>query len=136
MALENRRFLRGCRRHLRVSGAGRREGGDLRLQLERAPLRGRSSPCSPFPPPRAVAACPRHPPCAARLGEGRGRSGRGRQRPAGGRESRGNSCPIRASPRPGRFPALPGRRQRRQQEGAQAGEAGAARRGRGRQSRR
>lgn len=48
MALENRRFLRSCRRHLRVSGAGRQEGGDLRLQLERASLRGRSSPCSPF----------------------------------------------------------------------------------------
>lgn len=128
MALENQRFLSQLpppSPRLR----GGKEGGDLRLQLEQAPLRGRSSPCSPFPPPlRAAAACPLRPTSAAWVSELRGRGGGGQDRQEGGRAFRGNSCQIFAFPRPGCFPARY-RRPRRQQEGAQLGEAGAAPRG-------
>lgn len=55
--------------------SGREGGGCSRLQLERAPLRGRSSPRSALPPPGA--ARPLRPPRAARAREGEGRGGRG-----------------------------------------------------------
>lgn len=106
MALENRRFLSQLpppSPHLR----GGKEGGDSRLQLERASLRGRSSPCSPFPPPRAAAAArPLRPPRAARVREGRGR-GAGGAGEAGGRgRARWKLLPDPFVPSPRVYPGL------------------------------
>lgn len=112
--------FRCCRRHLRVCGAGRR--GCSPLQLEQAPLRGRTSlPCSALPPPGASAARPLRPPRAAGAREGEGRDGGGWERPGSGRTPQGKSWI--AEPRcAGCTPVGP--RQRRQQEGAPAGTRG------------
>lgn len=87
-----------CRRHLRVFGAGRREGTrgcswSGLLSVERASLREQSSR-SPLPPPRAAGARPLHPP--AQPGSGRrekGAAGGGRSRLA---DSRWEETPARS----------------------------------------
>lgn len=98
--------FRDRRRHLRVFGAGRR--GCSGLQLERAPLRGRSSPCSPLPPPGA--ARPLRPPRAARAREGEGRGGGRGPGEAGERTHTPRKVLDRSAPEPrvhpGRAPAV------------------------------
>lgn len=118
------------RRHLRVFGAGRR--GCSRLQLERAPLRGRSSPRSALPPPGAA-----RPPCAlrVRLGPGRG-EGRGGRGPGEAGEPTHTLWKVldRSAPEPrvhpGRAPAVAAAGR------GSCGDAGAVWRGRARVSRR
>lgn len=110
--------FRDRRRHLRVFGAGRR--GCSGLQLERALLRGRSSPCSALPPPGA--ARPLRPPRAARAREGEGRGG------AGAGRGRGTDTHPEESPRsqrPGTQGApRPGPRSSRGRKGLRRGRGG------------
>lgn len=85
--------------------SGREGGGAPRLQLERAPLRGRSSP------PRSACLLPALPaPCALRVqpgpARGEGRGGGGRERPGIGRTRRGKSW-IAALRRTGCTPVGP-----------------------------
>lgn len=135
MALENRRFLSPlpppspCLR-------GGKEGGDLRLQLERASLRGRSSPCFPFPPPRVVAACPLRPPCAARVREGRKRGQRGAGEAGGWTRVRRQLLPDPCIPAPRVLAGPASAAAAAAAAGRDLEGAGAARRGRDRPSRR